>query len=352
MLHFLVTNREILKDKNGVEYIEEDGLDTAGEPDEKIRFAVFDSDIFRSSGSSRSSINLFPDGDIDEIAKEISIGEGDFLCYIHGFHTDFNGALKDICALEKKYIHDHSPIKHIIAITWPARKYIWGYDDDARDAELSGQTFARSYPLLKQFFSVLTGHKEETTGVKKENIHLLAHSMGNRMLLHMVARLVSERDFIPHLIFKEVILAASDVDWNVFEAPYAFSKLCSLCERVTVYHHQNDAALFLSERVKNKQKRLGRYGLRDMASIPQNVYSVDCTGVSDDGSIIEKIIDHAYFHTCHYTVNDIVHVLNGRKTEYFLNESLRTIKGDDARRSRIRKISGRQNGNTIKKLLY
>lgn len=351
MLHFLVTNREILKDKNGIEYIEEDGLDTAGEPDEKIRFAVFDSDKFKSSTSTRYSINLFPDGNVDEIAKEISIGEGDLLCYIHGFHTDFKGTLKDICALEKKYIHNKSPIKHIIALTWPARKYIWGYDDDARDAELSGETFARSYPLLKQFFSVLTGHQEQTTGVKKENIHLLAHSMGNRMLLHMIDRLFSEKDFIPHVIFKEVILAASDVDWNVFEAPYAFSKLCSLCERVTVYHHQHDAALFLSERVKNKNKRLGRYGIRDLANIPQNVYSVDCSDVSLEGSVIEKIIDHAYFHTCHHTVNDIVHVLNGRTTEYFISESLRIIKGDDERRCRIKKISERQNSYHLKNLL-
>ena len=101
MLHFLVTNREILKDKNGFEYIEEDGLDTAGEPGEKIRFAVFDSEKFKHSANTRSSIHLFPDGSVDEIAKEISTGEGDLLCYIHGFHTDFKGTLKDVCALEK-----------------------------------------------------------------------------------------------------------------------------------------------------------------------------------------------------------------------------------------------------------
>jgi len=339
MLHFLVTNREILKDRNGAEYIEEDGLDSAGEPGEKIRFAVFDSQRFMRSGNTRSSINLFPDGSVDEIAKEISIGEGDLLCYIHGFHTDFKGTLKDICALEKKFIHDNSPVKHIIAITWPARKNIWGYEDDARDAELSGQTFALSYPLLKQFFSVLTGHQEETTGVKGKNIHLLAHSMGNRMLLHMVDRVVSEKDFVPHTVFKEVILAASDVDWNVFEEPYAFSKLCLLCERVTVYHHRYDAALFLSEHVKNKTRRLGRYGFRDMTNIPQNVYSVDCSDVSADGSVIEKIIDHAYFHTCHYTVNDIVHVLNGRSTEYFVNESLRIKTTHSSSQFRIKKIN-------------
>jgi esterase/lipase superfamily enzyme len=343
MLHFLVTNREILKDRNGSEYIEEDGLDTAGEPGEKIRFAVFDSEKFIRSNNPRSSINLFIDGSVDEIAKEISIGEGDLLCYIHGFHTDFRGTLKDICALEKKYIHNNSPVKHIIAITWPARKNIWGYEDDARDAERSGKTFALSYPLLKQFFSVLSGHQEEITGVKGKNIHLLAHSMGNRMLLHLVDRVVSEKDFIPHPVFKEVILAASDVDWNVFEEPYAFSKLCLICERVTVYHHLHDAALFLSERVKNKSKRLGRYGFRDMANIPKNVYSVDCSDVSDNGSVINKIIDHAYFHSCNYTVNDIVNVLSGRTIEYFVKESLRIKKADSSCQFRIKKIKSSWN---------
>lgn len=338
MLHFLITNREILKDAKGFEYIEEDGLDTAGEQGEKIRFAVFDSEKFQHTHNCCSSISLFPDVAVTEIAKEISIGDGDLLCYIHGFHTDFKGALNDICALEKKYITKNSAIKNIIAITWPARKNIWRYEDDARDAELSGYTFARSYALLKEFFTVLCGNKEDSTGVSGRNIHLLAHSMGNRMLLHMVGHIMSRQDFIPEPIFKEVILAASDIDWHVFEKPHAFSKLCSLCQRVTVYYHQHDAALFFSERVKNKYKRLGRYGFRNIQNIPQNVYSVDCTDVSADGRIIERVVDHSYFYTCNYTVNDITQVLNGRTTDYFIKQSLRTEYTDNSCQFRIKKI--------------
>jgi hypothetical protein len=87
MLHYLITNRQILVDKNGKEYINEDGIDTAGEENETIRFAVFDSDKFTKSKNCKSAITLLPET-VNETTLNISYtDEGDIMCFIHGFHT-------------------------------------------------------------------------------------------------------------------------------------------------------------------------------------------------------------------------------------------------------------------------
>lgn len=325
MVHYLITNREVLVDNAGQEYIREDGLDTAGEKTECLRFALFDSTKYKKTGSCKYAVTLLPA--LPVIEKEFSSRvkkEGDLLCYIHGFHTDFRGVLEDICALEEKYIHGDSPIEYIVGLTWPARENYLAYDDDAKDAELSGYTFAQSYSQLADFFKTVAG-----TSVC--NIHLLAHSMGNRMLQHMLLHLSTKKDFKFIPMFKEVVLAAADIDWDGFEEEYAFSKLQLLCERITVYYHSHDRALFLSERIENKKRRLGRHGFRDYEKIAGNVYSIDCSSIPDEDNFIGSLIGHTYHKNSSATIKDIIWVLKGKEVNSFIEESLRTNKSNSQR---------------------
>lgn len=331
MLHYLITNRQVIKNASGSEYIQENGLDDAGEPGEIIRFALFDSDKFRRTQSCRASVTLLPELSVIEKQIERRLeNDGDLLCYIHGFHTNFKGTLKDICALEEKYIHQDSPVKYIVGLTWPARENLFFYDDDAKDAELSGFTFAQSYNLLTDFFKLISGTE---TGVR--HIHLLAHSMGNRMLEHMLHYLSTKKDFEFTPVFKEVILAAADTDWQGFEDPYAFAKLKLLTERITVYYHEGDKALFLSEATQNKNKRLGRYGFRNCEKIEGNIYSVDCSGIIDQHGFSYRLIEHSYYQVSDATVKDIICVLKGKPVDAFLKESLRIEKTKSQREFRL-----------------
>lgn len=334
MLHYLITNRQILTDKNGKEFIEEDGLDTAGEENEMLRFAVFDSDTFRKTKSCKPAITLLSEADVNENVFVIPPNqEGDVMCFIHGFHTDLNGIMHDMCALENKYIHDDSPIKYLVGLTWPARKSFMHYKDDARDAEFSGYTFARNFHLISDFFNLFNGPAE--VAAARRNIHLLAHSMGNRMLENMMLHLSSRTDVQLSNLFKEVILAAADADWTVFEDPRAFARLTNICHRITVYHHEEDIALMLSEAAENKNKRLGKFGLKEIEKIAGNVYSVDCSDINDEHGFESKLIQHWYHQDSDITVYDIIQVFKGKHVDDFLSESLRVAKADDPRRFRL-----------------
>ena len=120
---------------------------------------------------------------------------------------DLAGALQSICDLEEKYVSAKSPIKHVVSFTWPARNKILRYRDDAKDAELSGYTLARCYLMLIDFFSAIFGPDPQNPINEpcKNNIHLMAHNMGNRVVEAMMTELLSQRDGKVTAIFKEII---------------------------------------------------------------------------------------------------------------------------------------------------
>ncbi|MGI8635381.1 MAG: alpha/beta hydrolase, partial [Segetibacter sp.] len=118
---------------------------------------------------------------------------------------------------------------------------------------------------------------------------------------------------------KEVILAASDVDWQIFEEPRSFNKLTEICQRVTAYYHTKDLALFISETTKNSYNRLGKFGFRDYHKIPAHIYSVDCSAIKDQAGLQNKAVEHWYYTESLKAVNDITEVLKGVRIEDLIN---------------------------------
>jgi len=362
MRHYIITNRQIDKDEKGLEYIKEDGRE---EPSEFLRFAIFDSEVYKETKNSKEAVTVIPDlpapgrilptqvdnavpylrmdPDADyhhftgsrrifsELYNEMKGDSGgDLLFFVHGFHTDFTGALQSICRLEERYVDANSPIKHIVAFTWPAMHRILRYRNDARDAELSGYTLARCYRMLIDFFRALfvRDHDSPPLDPCGKNIHLLAHSMGNRVIENMLIELNRQKGDNITALFKEVILAASDVDWQIFEDPRAFYSLVNICQRVTVYYNTRDLALVVSETTKNAFNRLGKFGFRDRNKIPSHVYSVDCSKVRDQDGLQSELVQHWYYKESATVVNDIIEVLKGRNVEEFVPELRTEIPGN------------------------
>lgn len=357
MLHYIITNREVRSDAAG-EFIKPDGGET---PSENLRFGTFDSDIYSNAKDGRRSVTLFPDlvpPDIrsaatdaetqpysaalaqtptehlagskkffTELYNNMKAVDGDLLFFVHGFHTDLAGALQSICDLEKKYVNANSPIKHIVAFTWPARNKILRYRDDAKDAELSGFSLARCYLMLIDFFRAIFGADPQNPKNEPCNnsIHLMAHSLGNRVIEAMMTELLNQKAGKVTAIFKEMILIASDVDWQVFEEPRSFNQLTEIGQRVTVYYNNKDIALFISETTKNAYNRLGKFGFRDFHGIPAHIYSVDCTGIKDEEGLQNNLVNHWYYKESPKAINDITQTLKGSNVEDLVNVSRTSI---------------------------
>jgi len=335
-MHYFITNREILTDKNGKEYIREDGHEKAFATD-NLRFGEA---IIEENGCE---FQLFPDA---EIGKHISYSglknenleslkgsakffkliydslfrvdgeKGDVLFFVHGFNTDLDGVRENFQMLKKKYVTPESPIKHIVIFTWPGKSWDLPlhYHNDKNDAIRSGMALGRSFGKLIEFFQRFL--IEDRNKACNGKIHLMLHSMGHRVFKHAMLEL-KEQGVNSIQLFQEIICMAGDVNYKIFESGNAFEDLIDFGDRVHIYFHGNDKVLDISKYTKNLSNRLGRYGRRKADSSSLDIIDVDvshCTDDSDFG-MREDWFNHWYYYSSSKVVQDVVGVLNGKNSE-------------------------------------
>jgi esterase/lipase superfamily enzyme len=113
----------------------------------------------------------------------------------------------------------------LILFSWPSLGRLLGYDADEDRAAISAARLA-------EFLQTLEG------GPWKK-VHLMAHSMGNRVL---IAGLADNRR--SHLPLREIVLVAADVEVEIFKQKFA--KIVGESNRFTSYVSKADRALLVS----------------------------------------------------------------------------------------------------------
>lgn len=159
------------------------------------------------------------------------------LVFIHGFNNRFEDAVYRFAQIAKDTGTNSAPI----LVTWPSRgsALAYGYDREStnytRDAvELLFQYLARD-PEVKE-------------------VSILAHSMGNWLALESLRQMAIRNGGLPAK-FKNVMLAAPDVDVDVFRTQIA--DMGKQHPQFTLFVSQDDRALKVSRRVWGNIPRLG-----------------------------------------------------------------------------------------------
>jgi esterase/lipase superfamily enzyme len=165
---------------------------------------------------------------IDNIEQDDNSG----VVFLHGYNVSFSDA-----ALRAAQIGFDLSIKGAMAFfSWPSQRTLDGYSADEATIEASGDTIAE---FLVDFAA--------KSGASK--IHIIAHSMGNRGLLRAVSRIVSIAERRSEKQFDQIILAAADVDADVFRRDSgAYSKIA---RRTTLYVSSRDRAVEASRWLHN-----------------------------------------------------------------------------------------------------
>ena len=250
-----------------------------------------------------------------DLYKEMSStkSENDVLIFIHGFAYTFDEELKAILELKKMYIDNkRSPVNHILFISWPASSTVFPltYFDDRAASINSGNSLLRLFYFYTQFLKDLFA--DRTIAPCNQKIHIIAHSMGNRLLQSMLYSLKTEN--ISRVI-DQVILLSADVTFRVFEeAEDSFIKLPLLANRVSVYVNKYDNVLGISQFSKNiLSPRLGKMGPSQISKIKEIVSIIDVTGAKNDliNSTKYNFGNHWNYLSSSAVQNDIVAVLGG-----------------------------------------
>lgn len=249
-----------------------------------------------------------------DLYKEMSTTKerNDVLIFIHGYAYDFDDELQAILELKKMYVDNpKSPVNHILFISWPASSSIFPltYFDDKAASINSGNSLLRLFYFYTQFLKDIFSDKDLVPC--NQRIHIMAHSMGNRLLQSMLYSLKTENIL---RVIDQVVLLSADVSFRVFEEEEeSFVKLQKIANRVTVYINRKDAVLGISQFSKNiLSPRLGKMGPSSFSNITDVISIVDCTEVKNDLKTNFKfqVGNHWNYLSSSAVQNDILEVLN------------------------------------------
>lgn len=165
--------------------------------------------------------------------------EDDLIVFVHGF----NNPMDDVVLRVAQLAHDTGFPGRALLFSWPSQGSLTAY---SRDEEMAAQ----SGPALAGVLETLV--KDRRAHQAKGKVHLIAHSMGNRVLLDALNRVAGLA--AADKPFGQIVLAAPDVDLLDFADQSGV--LNELGETLTLYSCANDVALKAS-RGLHSARRLG-----------------------------------------------------------------------------------------------
>lgn len=193
------------------------------------------------------------------IQQELSAFSGrskQAVVFIHGYNVSFTDA-----ALRAAQIGFDLSIQTPMAFfSWPSKGTLGGYTEDEA-------TIDASEDAIEDFLVNFV----EQSGASA--VHLIAHSMGNRGVLRAVSRIADKARRKTGKYFGQAILAAADVDIDVFQQRYRAYQ--QLAERATLYVSSRDKAVGASQWLHG----FPRVGLAPPMFVADGIDTINVTNV-------------------------------------------------------------------------
>lgn len=184
-------------------------------------------------------------------------GQRDIMLFIHGYNTFFPEGVYRLAQLA----HDSGSHAVPVHFSWPSRAELAGYVYDQNSATFSRDALEHLLRLLAK--------------TKVDHINIIAHSMGNWVLVETFRSIAISREF-PRDKLGEIILAAPDIDIDVFRSQMA--RIGAPKQPFLIVLSRDDRALLASRIIAGDQSRLGDY--KNAADLTKyNAVVIDLTDV-------------------------------------------------------------------------
>ena len=162
--------------------------------------------------------------DVRQFLASLDASDRNVLVYIHGFNTSFDDAARRAAQLG----FDLKVPGITVLYSWPSRGNVSAYVADQSAIEASEAQIA-------DFLIAVSALAD------RGKVHIIAHSMGNRGLLHALHRATTQAALRAGTRFGRIFLSAPDINAKLF------SQLASVypqvAERTTLYVADQDRAL-------------------------------------------------------------------------------------------------------------
>jgi len=215
------------------------------------------------------------------LSRAVQLGNNEALIFVHGYHVTFEEAARRTAQLAWDLQFRGIPI----LFSWPSRgDLLYTADEDSA---------SWAVPHLKAFLELVAQRSGART------IHIIAHSLGNRSLMYALQQISMEHSSMPK--FKQIVLAAPDIDTDIFrQLAVAFP---STADHVTVYASSHDRALALSSLIH----QFSPIGRQPGSSRPlgTEIDLIDASVMSDD----LFSLDHSYYAGNVLVLEDMAYVI-------------------------------------------
>jgi esterase/lipase superfamily enzyme len=215
--------------------------------------------------------------------------------FVHGFHTGYDGAVLRAAQIA----HDAQTGCAIATFSWSSEIELGRYAADLEHSEYSE-------PLLAEFL-----HELADSGL---HVKILAHSMGNRLVLATLSGFARGREVVKPGFIDELVLAAADVGIEKDNDDFAhlLGDAAPYVKRTTIYASAGDAVLVISKGAHGGVPRAGREPEADL------IYRADdkthVVDVIDASEVPADLLDHSYFAMSYEAVADMSLALAGVPT--------------------------------------
>ena len=222
--------------------------------------------------------------DIDDYYSQLQSSlaqspDNDLLVFIHGFNVDFETAVRRTAQIAVDLPFRGVPICY----SWPSQGSLVGYTIDENNAAWTAFN-------LRQFLLEIA----EKSGAR--SINVVAHSMGNRAMTAALSQISTEVNPARFPLFDQVVLAAPDVDADLFRRELA-PRLATVSQNVTLYASSDDQALVASKKIHGGYPRAGESG-DDLLVIPY-VETIDVSGID------LSLLGHSYYGNSEFILRDL-----------------------------------------------
>ena len=187
------------------------------------------------------------------------------LLFVHGYNTSFAEA-----AWRTGQIAYDTPFNGLTGFfSWPSYGNNINYFSDIENADAS-------ITALEKFI------EDFIIKTEAKKLHIIAHSMGNRVVTQALNNLFRKESFKPYRnIINQIILAAPDLDQDVFTSNI-LPTFKNIGFKRTLYASDKDKALSLSKTLRIGKIRLGQGGKNIFVS--DGIDSIDASDVMSEGN--------------------------------------------------------------------
>ncbi|GAB5375017.1 MAG: alpha/beta hydrolase [Acuticoccus sp.] len=202
--------------------------------------------------------------DVDRDLATRPPADRNVLIFVHGYNTDFTSAVLRIA----QFVHDSGYKGTPVLFTWASRGRTLDYVYD-----LNSTLHARD-GMLEAAIAI-------TNETNARQVDILAHSMGNFLTVEAMRQQALRGQFNARGRINSVILAAPDIDIDLFQRQLDWLRPDQLPVYVLV--SADDKALGLSRRIAGNVERVGQARPEELAGLGLNV--IDLSAVEDTESI-------------------------------------------------------------------